>query len=566
MVLSTVTVGFTQSFAPPETIIIPASDFLDRMPKNNKIVESSTENWYFNNTGLELNSETNMITWVTIPEAGDYFLYVRSQGKTGTGFKVVVDDQVTSQTFGDSNLNWTKADKFALEPGRVVIKLTRIDPSPVVDVIVLSKNPNLKEEDIVPYQLHPDVQLIKEYQLPVSGIAKFGDVDGNNATDFMILSRDYTATIFNNAGKELWSWKAPAENARLRSEFEAPGVLWDFDHDGKAEVVHWRMIDGQEWLVIAEGQTGKIIHKVLWPTQPLPHVYNNFRLAIANFTKEGPNELVVFTDMGGTINVDAYDAKLTHLWRHTEKRKKDNMGHYIYPIDFDNDGIDEVLVGSLLLNSKGEEIWNRFDLLNDNHDHADSYKFGDIDQDGQLDIIVANSENGVYALKAMTKEIIWQNVAEHSQQLQVGNFLKDVPGPQTVIGGRTYGTKGTDEARLSGQLYWFDNKGNLISMWPKGFPLNGNPDFVVGNWGGKGNQQLFWYKFKINDEGEGELYFPDGVFHMFDFTGNGSEEVITINKDVLRIYGSKSAANEQNKDLKSNRNYLKSTVVNHTHY
>ena len=565
LVWSTGILLYSQNDAPPETIIVSASDFLDRMPKENQLMDSSPDNKYFNNTALELNSETNMITWITIPSAGEYYLYVRSLGKSGSGFKVAVHDQVTDKTFGNGNFTWTKGRKFQLEQGRIAVKLTRIDPSPMVDVLALSKNPNLREEDIMPYQLNPNVELIKEYNLPISGIAKFGNVDGDGKTDFMILEDDFSATIFNNLGEELWSWKAPTEHANLRSEFEAPGVLWDFDQDGKAEVVHWRSINSKEWLVIADGQTGEVLRKVEWPTRPLPHVYNNFRLAIAKLTTNQPNELVVFTDMGGTINTDAYAADLTHLWRHTEKRKKDNLGHYIYPLDLDEDEIDEVLVGSLLLDSEGQEIWNRFDLLDDNHDHADSYKFGDIDHDGKKDIVIANSEVGVFAIDAMTKEIIWQNVAEHSQQLQVGYFLKDVPGPQTVVGGRTYGIKGTNEPGLSSQLYWFDNKGKLISMWPKGFPLNGNPDFVTGNWDGKGKNELFWYKFRLNEEGKGELYFPDGVFHMFDFTGNGAEEVVTLNENILRVYGSKTAI-EDDEDLKDDLIYLKNNVVNHTHY
>lgn len=91
-----------------------------------------------------------------------------------------------------------------------------------------------------------------------------------------------------------------------RSEFEAPGVLRDFDHDGRAEVVHWQMMGNKEWLVISDGQTGKIQKQTLWPTKPLPHVYNNFRLAIAKLSSGPPNELAVFTDMGGVININAY--------------------------------------------------------------------------------------------------------------------------------------------------------------------------------------------------------------------------------------------------------------------
>jgi hypothetical protein len=555
-----------KNYAPPGTIIVPASDFIGRMPKGDILQEARGDSWYFNNTAIVLNSLTNLITWVNVPEAGKYYAYVRSQGARGNGFKILIADQVSEERYGDTALTWKRGGIFELKPGRAVVKITRINPAPVFDVVVFSKNPNLTEEDIKPYQLAPDVVLLKEYRSPVfPGLPKFGDVDGDKKTDFMVLSPDFSATMFDNSGKELWSYKAPAENVRLRSEFEAPGVLWDFDHDGKAEAVHWRFIDGKEWLVIANGQTGEILRKTEWPTKALPHVYNNFRLAIAKLTKGAPNELAVFTDYGGQINVDAYDANLNHLWQHSEKRLKDNEGHYIYPVDLDKDGIDEVLVGSLLLDAKGKEIWNRFDLVNDNHDHADSYKFADVDHDGKTDIIISNSETGVYAIKAMTKEIIWQSVAEHSQQLDVGDFLKGVPGPQTVIGGRTYGIKGSSEPGLSSQLYWYDNKGTLLSMWPKGVPLNGNPNFVSGNWKGDGKKQVFWYKFFLNDTGEGQLYFPDQVYHMFDFTGRGAEEVITFGRGVMRIYGSKSAK-YSNKDLKADLRYLQLNVVNHTHY
>ena len=551
----------------PGTIIVPASDFLDRNPKSNIISDAGSlrTGWIFNNTAVVLNSETNLITRINVPVNGLYYLYVRSQGKRGAGFKVSVGDKVSVETFGTDSLSFKKAGTFQLVKGVTDIKITRIDPSPVVDVLVLSTNANLTEEDIKPYQLNADVELIREYKIPSGNVVKFGDVNGDKKTDLIVISSDWTTRVFDNSGQELWSLKAPVENARLRSEFEAPGVVWDFDKDGNAEVVHWRLVDNKEWLVVADGRTGKELRKTEWPTKPLPHVYNNFRMAIAKLTKDTPNELVLFTDYGGTMNINAYNADLTPLWQHTENRRKDNLGHYIYPVDLNKDGIDEVLVGSLLLDAKGKEIWNRFDLLNDNHDHADSYKFGDVDNDGKLDIVISNSETGVYAIKGMTKEIIWQNVAEHSQQIQVGDFLKGVSKPQVVVGGRTYGLRPSSEPGLSSQLYWFDNKGKLLSMWPNGYPLNGNPDFVVGNWKGKGKPQLFWYKFKIDENGEGDLYFPDGVFHMFDFTGKGAEEVITLSRGSLKVFGSKTASHS-NKDLKSDLNYLRSKVVNHTHY
>ena len=550
----------------PATVIIPASDFIQEIPRGNIIADAGTLNapWIFNNTALVLKSKTNMQVRVLVPEAGTYTLFVRSQGEKSTSFKVAINDKVTATSFGHGPLSWQAGGTFELPTGPAYVKLTRIEIGPVVDVLVLSKNAGLTEEALRPYQLPADVQLLKQYTIPLANAVKFGDVNGDGQTDFLVLEPDFSAHVFDHSGRELWAYQAPTEYVKERSEFVAPGVLWDFNHDGRAEVVHWRFIEGQEWLVVADGRSGKILRKTPWPTQPLPHLYNNFRLAIAHLHAGPANDLVAYTDMGGTENVSAYSADLKPLWQHTEHRKKDNLGHYIYPVDLNGDGLDEVLVGSLLLDTNGKEIWNRFDLLPDNHDHADSYKFIDINGDGKLDIATANSETGVFVYEAMTGKIIWQNTAEHSQQLAVGHSLKNVAGPQVVVGGRTYGNRAADEPGLSSQLYWFDNAGKLVKKWP-GNPINGNPDFVRGNWRGDGSTDLFWHKFRLNDVGTGELYFPDTVFHMFDFMGQGAEEVITLSQGRLSIYGSRSAIHS-GKDSKKNPEYLRNTVVNHTHY
>ncbi|MGH9672956.1 MAG: hypothetical protein ACRD44_07220 [Bryobacteraceae bacterium] len=110
-------------------------------------------------------------------------------------------------------------------------------------------------------------------------------------------------------------------------------------------------------------------------------------------------------------------------------------------------------------------------------------------------------------------------------------------------------------------MHWFDERGNLLSKWPAN-PLNGNPDFVKGDGRGEGRDELFWYRFRMNGEGEGLLSFKQDVYHMFDSLGTGSEQVIAGGGTTLQVYGYTHA---RTRAVKRDPAYWKQ-VSNHTHY
>lgn len=567
----------------PGTVIVDASDFVSWMPRDQRLVHADTAGapWLYNNTGLLLRDMINFHLPVEIPESGEYHLFVRSMGTTG--FRVGVGDEIPHDTFGAEPLCFKKGGTFTLKKGTVNVSITRISgggasaKDSIFDALVLTRNPGFAEQDLKQHQLPEDVELIKEFNVPDGKTFKFGDVTGDGKADMMALGMDWSVFVYDHDGNELWNYKTPEFEADKRGRFEAPGTIWDFDQDGRAEVLHWRMIDGKEYLVLSEGSTGKIIRKTEWPSPYRPHLYRNYKTAVVRLHEGYPCDIIVMSDGGyggdgrtpdvirqthpATVTFTAYDHELNQLWQHREARARDHFGHYMYPRDINGDGLDEIMIGHMMLSSRGEVLWSHQDLFEHNYDHVDSIRWADVDGDGEAEVITSTSDIGVMARKARTGEILWRHNAEHGQQVEVGDFLDFAKPPHVAVTARFYGKDRTQN--LSSQIHWFDADGNLVKRWP-GNPIEGNLDAVKGNWKGDGQEALFWDRFRMGRDGTGKLYVPDSVYHMFDFTGDGADEIITRGGGVLRVYGSKSA--KRVPGFKHDPDYLRHKMANHTHY
>jgi hypothetical protein len=587
----------------PGTIVIPAADFIANIPvgySNDGRFPAGV--WFFNDSTVNMSVTDDLVTTETVKEGGVYHLFVRSVGTATSSFQVNIDGKTDPGSYGKGPVAWVRGGDYTLKPGKIEVRLTSIAPRPSINVMVLTKNADFKEEDLKALELPPEVKLLHEYKIANSNIVKFGDVDGSGKFAIVDILNDYSTIVYANDGHELWRWTAPPTTRDDPRGNEAAGILWDFHHTGRDELAHWReSSDGKEWLVLAEGLTGKVIKQVPWPAPNLPHVDNNYRMAVAKFHKEsdGPDTLLVLTDTGGTITLAAYDKDLNELWRHMEHRDKDYFGHYIYPYDVNGDGIDEVVISHLCLDAHGNEVWNNGKYFYKNNDHMDAMEFFDINGDGKPELLVGQSDVGTIAYNAETGEMLWQNLSDHSQQITAGYILGDSKTPQVVTNGRTYGPPrpapvagavprvpgagggfrgqatppgeiGVGGGGLGAQLYWFDNVGRLLETWPA-HPLSGNPNFVRGDWFGTGKRTYFWFRFKLEPDGNATMYFKGEAYHMFDFDHIGSEQVITLEGgggpaggglQTLRIYGYAKAVPRA---VKRDAEYRK-TIANHTHY
>ena len=557
----------------PGTIVVPASDFFTDFPEGDSSGggfgrRGEAAAWEFNNNSLTLGVAGDVTAKIPVKEGGTYHLFVRGSGTSTSAFHVAIDGKQDPATFGQGAMQLQRGGDFTLKPGTVEIKLTSIQPRPVFNVLVLTKNANFTEDDLKPLELPTEVKLLHEYTIAPSNIVKFGDVDGSGKYAILDILNNYSTIMYANDGHILWRWDAPPTTQGDPRGNEAAGVLWDFHHTGRDELAQWRETpDGKEWLVLAEGLTGKVIKQVPWPAPALPHVDNNYRMAVAKFHKDsdGPDTLLVFADTGGWIGLTAYDKDLNLLWQHAEHRLKDYFGHYIYPYDINGDGIDEVMISHLCLDANGKEIWNDAKYFEDNHDHMDAMEFFDMNGDGKPELLVGQSDAGTMEYNAQNGKILWQNNSDHSQQVTAGYILGDSKTPQVVTNGRTY-TNG-----LSAQLYWFDNQGRLLEKWPAQ-PLGGNPNFVRGDWYGTGKRTYFWYRFKLEPDGNATLYFKGEAYHMFDFEHTGADQVITLEgggggpggggTQTLRVYGYAGITPHP----KPCNAECRKLIANHTHY
>jgi len=580
----------------PDTIVIPAADFLANIPAgDSNDGRFPAGQWYFNNSTINLSVSDEVTAHVPIKTAGTYHLYVRSIGTATSGFKVSINGKTDAMTFGNGPLALIKGGDFTLKAGEADVRLTAISPKPSLNVLVLTKKPSLSDDDLKPLELSPEVKLLHEYKIEPSNIVKFGDVDGDGKYEILDITSDYSSIMYANDGHELWRWQAPAKDARLRGEFEAPGILWDFHGTGRDELAHWRILDGTEYLVLADGRTGDIIKKVKWPAPPMPHVYNNYRMAVAKFHKESKaaDTLLVLSDTGGLITLTAYDKDLNQLWQHSEPRQKDYFGHYIYPFDVNGDGVDEVIISHLCLDANGKEVWNNSKYFEKNNDHMDAMEFFDLNGDGKPELVVGQSDVGTLAYNAQNGDMLWQNISDHSQQVTAGFILSNSKTPQVVTNGRTYAVRppgggggrpggaaaATSDTNpqiqtgggLGAQLYWFDHEGRLLERWPA-HPLSGNPNFVRGDWFGTGKRTYFWFRFRLEPDGASTMYFKGEAYHMFDFDHTGADQVITLEGgggggngggvQTLRVYGNSSIVSHPRPCDADCRKI----IANHTHY
>ena len=416
------------------------------------------------------------------------------------------------------------------------------------------------------------IKLNGSYVAQKVGIADF---DGDGRLDYLIKQPDfntdpyqqpgywkksevtYKLEAYNNDGKFMWQYDMGwAIEAGI---WYSPIVVYDLNGDGKAEIFckagegdprepTGHVKSGPEYLAVLDGMTGKVIKRIDWPSRDGFEDYNYYcrnLLGIAYLDGKRPH-LVVERGTYTIIKIQTYDPALNPFWYWEASGEYKNYRgqgmHGMHAADIDEDGKDEIIIGSAVIDDNGKGIWNT------RLGHPDSCYVADIDpQRPGLEIFYGiepgRKSNTVCLVEAKTGKMIWGSpeitVHVHGQGM-VGDIDPQHPGMECYAG----------EAK-GGSNYWlYSAKGERLSNQSLG---ELDPKSV---WWLDGDTKVYIVKNRIYLYPRKELGRIEGrIVAIADCIGDWREEVITSLKGEIRIYSTTVPTNKRKTCLMQDRLY-----------
>lgn len=405
-----------------------------------------------------------------------------------------------------------------------------------------------------------DAQLIQTIDFKGAGGCpglRLGDINGDGKYEIVVAQPVPQSTLdahtpqevarvtaFSLTGEILWQYTRPG-NPPLTghtASSDIPVQVYDLDGDGVSEVL---ANFGRTQMTILDGRTGKISRTI-----PLPQGKSktgssgaNDCIIIANLRgTPWPQDFIVKTRYTQIWGIDGRNGDV--LW--TIKNEGDNLTHFGYAFDADNDGKDEYVAGSRFLDHDGKILWTGKNLTM----HIDAVSVGELDGDTTNGVeLILGSQVGV-AFNARSGKELWRdrNVTSNGQGIQqvaMGDFDFDSPGREVVmverIGPRT--DKGRDANILvtaNDKLLWKENRTGNDYGWL-------SVSERITNWDGTGSDQILSFRRTTKPptiyDGKGKAVASfshpgeniEFVMHA-DLCGDEREEVIVYNETTAWIF------------------------------
>ena len=413
-----------------------------------------------------------------------------------------------------------------------------------------------------------------------------GDLNGDGKYDFVVKTpravnidpyplfwypspTTFKLEAFLSDGTRLWTYDmGPGIE---RGVWYSPAIIYDFDGDGKAEVVvkaaegdprdpDGRVTSGPEYFAVLDGMTGKVIAKAPWPSRDNFESYNFFsrnQLAMAYLDGKTP-AIIALRGTYGTMKAEAWqlkDGKLVNLW------KFDNTGmplrfqrqgaHATICADFDNDGRDEILLGSMVIDDNGEVLWSN------GRGHPDYIYYTDIIASHPGPELAhfyedPQTSGGVLIADPATGKTLWKlnEPNKHINDAYVIDFDPTIPGPE--IGAIDFNVRAPSPDRR----WLFSADGRLLK---KGRGVGGMRRGIF--WDADLEKEECLNSIRDFNGGPVGGSFAGTRLMVCDLFGDWREEVITTVPGELRVYTTPIPAMDRRVTLVQNPGY-RNNIVN----
>ena len=417
---------------------------------------------------------------------------------------------------------------------------------------IVGATPSQEAQDYVSIKLDGD------YTFQKCGIA---DLNGDGVYDYVIKTPNANIDPYEKYWKPspetykieayladgTFLWRYDMGWAIERGIWYSPLLAYDLDGDGKAEVClkvgegdprddDGHVTSGPEYLLILDGMTGKEKTRADWPDRddfPSYNYASRNQMAVAYLDGKTPS-LIIVRGTYNVIQVLAYeyrDGKLREQWRWNDAeeggRYRGQGAHSMHSVDIDNDGRDEVFLGSAVLDDNGVGLWST------GLGHPDHHYVGDIDPSRPgLEVYYGVERrapaNGCCLVDATTGEILW-GIDVPTRHVHSTGMCSDIDG--SVPGIEAYSSD-TDAAKKSNVRWLFDAKGNILRD-----DLDWGFGFKTVYWDADLQRELIRGR-RIFDYGSDDTItnIEGSTVAYADILGDWREELIVSTAGELRVY------------------------------
>ena len=319
-----------------------------------------------------------------------------------------------------------------------------------------------------------------------------GDLDDDGVKDVIFCTTSGRVLALNSLGLRMWYFDT-------KEIITTPPVIADLKNDGAQEVL---VLTNNGKIICLNGSSGNLI----WNYQlPSPIKWGTTSLAVSDLQNNGKKEIIAADNAGNLLCLRGngsvhwskkFDDKFNtspaigHLNKKGEKniligsnlspliclssngkelwRVSDEKSSGSSPLicDVDGDNTPEILVGTgkqfTLFDFKGKKLWTH-KMRGEVHD---AISFGDLDDDNNMEIIVADLVGDVVALNNMERVLWTANIAKRVRRSAT---IADIDGdfkPEILVAG------------YSSVLFVYNNDGSLKDQISLKGAMNGSPTVV----------------------------------------------------------------------------------------